>query len=51
MDIGLPRGVLVVAVRRGEEFFVPSGEDAVEPGDRVVVVIAEELAGRLSEFL
>ena len=51
MDVGLPHGVLVAAVRRGDKLFVPQGKDTVEPGDRVVVAIMEELAGRLTEVL
>ncbi|MHC4224492.1 MAG: NAD-binding protein, partial [Planctomycetota bacterium] len=32
---GLPPGVLIVAVTRGEEWFVPRGQSVLVPGDRV----------------
>ena len=50
-DVGLPPGILVVAVRRGETLRVAQGSDRVEPGDRVVLVVATPLVGRVTEFL
>ena len=32
---GLPPGVLIVAVTRGDEWFVPRGQSVLEPGDKV----------------
>jgi len=34
-QLGLPRGVLAVAVRKGEDLFVPSGKTELATGDRV----------------
>jgi trk system potassium uptake protein TrkA len=34
-QLDLPRGVLAVAVRKDEDFFVPSGKTELEAGDRV----------------
>jgi trk system potassium uptake protein TrkA len=34
----LPHGSLVVAVRRGDEFFIPHGESALRAGDKAVVM-------------
>lgn len=34
-QLGLPRGVLAVAVRKDEDFFVPSGKTELMAGDRV----------------
>ena len=50
-DVGLPPGILVVAVRRGETLRVAQESDRVEPGDRVVLVVATPLVGRVTEFL
>jgi trk system potassium uptake protein TrkA len=50
-DAGLPRGALVAAVQRGERILVPSGSDRVEAGDRVLIVAANETAGKLDRFL
>jgi trk system potassium uptake protein TrkA len=49
--LGLARGILVVAVRRGERIFIPSGSDRIEPGDRVVVAASAEVASRLDSVL
>lgn len=50
-EVGLPRGVLVAAVRRGDHLLVPSGADRVEAGDQVVVVTTTEKAAKLDEYL
>jgi len=47
----LPRGVLVAALKRGEELLVPGGNDTVEPGDRVLMITTSDLASKLEEFL
>ena len=47
----LPRGVVVGAITRGDEFITPRGETVVKPGDHVVVFIdldvLDEVATRL----
>ncbi len=47
----LPRGVLVAALRRGEELLVPGGNDIVEPGDRVLMIATADLASKLDDYL
>jgi trk system potassium uptake protein len=37
-DLHLPRGSLVVAVRRGDSFFIPRGESELSVGDRAVLM-------------
>lgn len=49
-EINLPRGVLVAALRRGDTLLVPSGSDRVEPGDRVLLVAASDVARSVSAF-
>jgi len=49
--VGLPRGVLVAAVCRGDELLVPSGKDQVAAGDQVVLITTTETAGKLDEYL
>jgi trk system potassium uptake protein TrkA len=50
-ELGLPRGVLVAAVQRGEKIRVPAGADRIEPGDRVLLITTTATAGRLDPFL
>jgi trk system potassium uptake protein TrkA len=37
MQLGLPEGVLIAAIVRGEEVFVPYGTSKIEYGDKVIV--------------
>jgi trk system potassium uptake protein TrkA len=37
-DLHLPHGALIVAVRRGDRFFIPRGESELAIGDRAVVM-------------
>jgi trk system potassium uptake protein TrkA len=50
-ELGLPRGMLLVAVQRGDTILIPAGEDAVEAGDRVIVAATTDNASRLDDFL
>ncbi len=50
--VGLPRGILVVALcRGGQELLVPGGEDQVAAGDHLVLVTTTQAAGSLDQFL
>jgi len=49
--LGLPRGMLVVAVQRDDRIFIPGGEDRIEPGDQVIVAATSETAPRLDGFI
>jgi trk system potassium uptake protein TrkA len=51
MKTGLPNGVLVAALQRGDEILVPSGRDQVQAGDRVLLIADSEMARKLSDFL
>jgi trk system potassium uptake protein TrkA len=51
MEIKLPRGVLVVALRREDRLLVPQGSDRVEPGDRVLIITTSDLGAEVTEFL
>jgi trk system potassium uptake protein TrkA len=50
-ELGLPRGMLVVAVQREERIFIPGGDDRIEAGDHVVIVTTAETASRLDDVL
>jgi trk system potassium uptake protein TrkA len=50
-ELGLPRGTLVAALRRGGRILVPRGGEKVEPGDRVLVVTTTDHVGRVGELL
>jgi trk system potassium uptake protein TrkA len=48
-EIGLPRGILMVAVQREDRIFIPGGDDRIEPGDQVIVAATAEMASRLDD--
>jgi len=50
-ELGLPRGMLVAAVRRGERIVVPRGDDRIEPGDGVLIIATTDEVGKVSEWL
>jgi len=50
-EIGLPRGILIVAVQRDGRICIPGGDDRIEPGDQVIVAAAAEVAARLDDIL
>ena len=50
-ELGLPRGMLLVAVQRDDRIFIPGGEDRIEPGDQVIVAATSETAPRLDDFI
>ena len=50
-ELGLPRGMLLVAVHRDDRIFIPGGEDRIEPGDQVIVAATSETAPRLDDFI
>ena len=50
-SLGLPRGILVAALKRGDTILVPKGADQIEAGDRVLLVTTAESAARLDAFL
>ena len=50
-ELGLPRGILMVAVQREERIFIPGGNDRIEAGDQVIVAATAEMAPRLDGVL
>jgi trk system potassium uptake protein TrkA len=49
--LGLPHGILVAAVSRGDRIFIPGGPDRIEAGDRVLLVTTTEMASRVDDLL
>ncbi|HSN56833.1 MAG TPA: Trk system potassium transporter TrkA [Candidatus Sulfomarinibacteraceae bacterium] len=50
-SLGLPRGMLVAAVERGDRIFIPGGADRIEPGDRILLVATAEMASQVDAVL
>ena len=51
MDVGLPSGVVIAALERGDQTLLPKGGDRIMAGDRLLIVAMSELSGKLNEFL
>jgi trk system potassium uptake protein TrkA len=45
--LNIPRGALLVAVRRGDRFFIPRGETRLRTGDKVVVMGTPDAMGEV----
>jgi trk system potassium uptake protein TrkA len=50
-ELGLPRGILVAALRRRGRIVVPRGTDRIAPGDRVLLIATSEQAGHVAALL
>ncbi|MBR1785081.1 MAG: potassium/proton antiporter [Bacteroidales bacterium] len=44
MDLGMPEKTLVIMVKRGDSYFVPTGKTSLHPGDRLMVLSDNEEA-------
>ena len=51
MDVGLPSGVVIAALERGDQTLLPKGGDQIMAGDRLLIVAMSELSTKLNEFL
>jgi cell volume regulation protein A len=50
-DIGLPRDALLSVIVRGEEAILPRGSTRIEAGDRLHVVVRQEVARQVPQLL
>ncbi len=50
-DIKLKPNILIAGITRGRKAIIPSGEDAIQAGDRVVVIAAEHRLFDLDDIL
>lgn len=50
-QVGLPRGILVAAVKRGDRIVVPGGADRIKAGERVLIVTTAEMTSRIDDIL
>ncbi|HOI58482.1 MAG: potassium/proton antiporter [Methanoculleus sp.] len=44
VDLGLPRGALIILLQKGEERFVPGGSTVIEAGDTLLLLTTDDLA-------
>ena len=51
MDLGMPKGMLIALVVRGEEVFVPTGSTVMHEGDRALLFASTDLMGEAGEYL
>lgn len=51
VDLDLPKGVLIVLLRKGAEFIVPSGSTVIEAGDTMLVLADTDALARVWEIV
>jgi len=49
--LGLPKGILIGAVFRNNDVHIPSGDDVLLPGDRIIIFAAAAVVRRVEHFL
>ena len=49
-EIGLPAGIIIGGILRGNEVIVPKGNTEIAPGDRVIVFAAADVVKKVEEF-
>lgn len=49
-DLGLPKGVLVTSVVRGNEVLIPKGNDVLKENDRIVLLTTNKLAASVKSY-
>lgn len=50
-EVGIERGILIAALRRGDQLLLPSGEDRVEAGDLVLTITTTDQAHKVTRYL
>jgi cell volume regulation protein A len=51
VDVGLPKGVLIVLLSREDDAIVPQGGNVLEPGDRLLILVDAEVAEDVRQIL
>ena len=50
-DMHIKKDILIAGIIRGRKSIIPSGDDVIMAGDRVVVIAAGELLNDLSDII
>jgi trk system potassium uptake protein TrkA len=50
-DASFPKGAIIGAIVRGKDVIIPHGENALQPGDRVIVFSKKEVAPEVEKLL
>ena len=50
-DVKLPKGVLILSVKRKETIVVPWGDTVIEPGDRVLMLAGRDAVPKVEKFI
>lgn len=50
-DVRLPKGVLILSVKRKDEIVVPWGDTVIQPGDRVLLISSRDAVPKVEKFI
>jgi trk system potassium uptake protein TrkA len=50
-DLAMPRGTLLLAMVRGKEVVIPSGDSMIQPDDRIIILSTRENVSRVEQAL
>jgi cell volume regulation protein A len=51
VDLGLPKGALIILMQKGDDRFVPSGSTVIGAGDTLLLLTTEEMTGTVRSRL
>lgn len=51
MDLGLPKGSLILCFQRGDEVIIPTGLTVIEPQDRLLIISTRKNISKIEEAL
>jgi len=51
MNLGIPKGILIVAIHRGDKIIIPNGHTQISAGDRVIILTLLSASGELESLL
>ncbi|MFH1829231.1 MAG: Trk system potassium transporter TrkA [Pseudomonadota bacterium] len=49
--LDLPKGVIVLSIKRGDQITVPGGDTVIEPDDRVLFIVRHDAIGKLEKLI
>ncbi len=50
-ELPFPRGAIVLCIMRGDTVIIPTGEDSIEPGDRVILLATRDTIAKVEKAL
>lgn len=50
-SLNLKPGIIIAGIIRGKKAIIPSGEDTIQQGDNIVIIVSDQQISNLSEII